>query len=120
MNLHDYDDWLTPLATALGAALVGILAYLILRPIARRISRHAPVANAVNRQLDRPLRFLLPLIAVQVALEGAPDALPHIDGVRQLVTVLLIAAFTYGAIAAVRGVAEAVAVLHPQDVADNL
>ena len=41
MNLHDYDDWLTPLATALGAALAGILAYLILRPIARRISRHA-------------------------------------------------------------------------------
>ena len=120
MQLHDYDDWLTPLATALGAALVGILAYVILRPIARRISRHAPVANAVNRQLDRPLRFLLPLIAVQVALEGAPDNLPHVDGVRQLVTVLLIAAFTSAAIAAVRGVADAVAVLHPQDVADNL
>ncbi len=120
MNLHDYDDWLAPLATALGAALVGILAYAVLRPIARRLSRHAPVANAVNRQLDRPLRFLLPLMAVQVALEGAPDDLPHVDGVRQLVSVLLIAAFTGAAIAAVRGVADAVAVLHPQDVADNL
>ena len=120
MNLHDYDDWLAPLATALGAALAGILAYLILRPIARRISRHAPVANAVNSQLDRPLRFLLPLVAVQVALEGAPDSLPHVEGVRQLVTVLLIAAFTAAAIAVVRGVADAVAVLHPQDVADNL
>ena len=41
-------------------------------------------------------------------------------GARQLVTVLLIAAFTAAAIAAVRGVAEAVALLHPQDVADNL
>jgi small-conductance mechanosensitive channel len=120
MNLHDYDAWLTPLASALGAALVGILAYLVVRPIARRISRHAPVANAVNRQLDKPLRWLLPLIAVQVALEGAPDTLPHIDGVRQLITVLLIAAFTTAAISAVRGVADAVAVLHPQDVADNL
>ena len=120
MNLHDYDDWLAPLASALGAALVGLIAYAILRPVARRISRHAPVANAVNRQLDRPLRFLLPLVAVQVALEGAPDTLPHVDGVRQLVTVLLIAAFTGAAIAAVRGVADAVAVLHPQDVADNL
>ena len=120
MHLHDYDDWLTPLATALGAAVVGILAYVILRPIARRLSRHAPVADAVNRQLDKPLRWLLPLIAIQVALEGAPDNLPHIDGVRQLVTVLLIAAFTYAAISAVRGVADAVAVLHPQDVADNL
>ena len=120
MNFHDYDDWLTPLATALGAAIVGILAYVIVRPIARRLSRHAPVADAVNRQLDKPLRWLLPLMAIQVALEGAPDNLPHVDGVRQLITVLLIAAFTYAAIAAVRGVADAVIVLHPQDVADNL
>ena len=120
MQLHDYDAWLTPLASALGAALVGLFVYLVVRPIARRVSRHAPVAQAVNRQLDQPLRWLLPLIAVQVALEGAPDDLPHVDGVRQLVTVLLIAAFTGAAIAAVRGVADAVALLHPQDVADNL
>ena len=120
MNLHDYDAWLTPLAGTLGAALVGVLVYLVLRPITRRLSRHSPVANAVNRQLDKPLRWLIPLIAMQVALEGAPDDLPHVDGVRQLVTVLLIAAFTSAAIAAVRGVADAVALLHPQDVADNL
>ncbi len=120
MNFHGFDDWLTPLASALGAAVVGMLAYLVLRPIARRISKHAPVANAVNRHLDKPLRFLFPLIAVQVALEGAPDDLAHIDGVRQLITVLLIAAFTSAAIAAVRGMADAVVVLHPQDVADNL
>ena len=120
MNFHGFDEWLTPLASAFGAAVVGVLVYLVLRPIARRISKHAPVANAVNRQLDKQLRFLLPLIAIQVALEGAPDDLAHIDGVRQLVTVLLIAAFTSAAIAAVRGVADAVALLHPQDVADNL
>jgi small-conductance mechanosensitive channel len=120
MNLHSFDDWLTPLATLLGAVLVGILAYVVVRPIARRISRHAPVAGAVNTQLDKPLRWLLPLIAVQIALEGLPDDLAHVDGVRQLVTVLLIAAFTYAAIAAVRGLADAVVLLHPQDVADNL
>jgi small-conductance mechanosensitive channel len=120
MILPDLHDWLTPLASAFGAAVVGILAYLVVRPIARRISRHAPVAQAVNRQIDKPLRWLLPLMAVQVALEGTPDTLAHVDGVRQLVTVLLIAAFTGAAIAAVRGVADAVALLHPQDVADNL
>ena len=62
MNLHDYDAWLTPLASTLGAVLVGILAYVVVRPVARRVSRHAPVANAVNRQLDKPLRWLLPLM----------------------------------------------------------
>ncbi len=120
MNAPGFDDWLVPLASALGAVLVGMLAYAVLRPIVRRLSRHAPVAAAVNRQLDKPLRWLLPLMAVQVALEGAPDALPHVDGVRQAITVLLIVAFTVAAIAAVRGVADAVALLHPQDVADNL
>ena len=55
MNLHDYDDWLAPLASALGAALVGILAYVVLRPIVRRLARHAPVANAVVQQIDRPV-----------------------------------------------------------------
>ena len=120
MNLHDYDDWLAPLASALGAALAGLLVHAVARPVLRRLSRHAPVAGAVTRRIDHPTRWLLPLMAVQVALEGAPDELPHVDGVRQLVTVLLIAAFTATAMAAVRGVAEAVLLLHPQDVADNL
>jgi small-conductance mechanosensitive channel len=120
MDLHGLDDWMITLATTVGFALLGVLAYVVVRPVARRVSRHAPVAAAVNAQLDKPLRWLLPLIAVQLALESAPDRLAHIDGLRQCVTVLLIAAFTCAVIAAVRGVAAAVALLHPQDVADNL
>ncbi|MET0382882.1 MAG: mechanosensitive ion channel domain-containing protein [Burkholderiaceae bacterium] len=118
--LTHLDDWMWPLATMAGAVVLGILAYLILRPIARRVSRHALVAGAVNRQLDKPMRWLFPLLALQIALEGVPDGLPHVEGVRQLASVLLIAAFTVSAIAAVRGVADAVVVMHPQDVADNL
>jgi hypothetical protein len=120
MNLHDYDDWLAPLASALGAVLLGMLVHAVARPVVRRLARQAPVAGAVTRRIDRPTHWLLPLIAVQVALEGAPDELPHVDGVRQLVTVLLIAAFTATATAAVRGVVDAALLLHPQDVADNL
>ena len=120
MNLELLDDWLWPLATLLGAVVVAILAYVVIRPIARRVSRHAPVAGAVNRRLDKPLRWLMPLIALQFALEGLPDTLPHVDGVREAVTVLLIIAFTIAAIAVVRGVVDAVIVLHPQNVADNL
>ena len=82
MNLHDYDAWLAPFASALGAALVGLLVYVVLRPIVRRVARHAPVANAVVQQIDRPVRWLLPLMAVQVVLEGAPDDLPHMGGAR--------------------------------------
>ena len=120
MNMHTLDDWLWPAGTAIGAVVVAILVYLVVRPIARRVTRVSPVAAAVNRQLDKPMRWLLPLIALEVTLEGAPDDLAWIEGVRHVAGVLLIGAFTVAAIAAVRGVAEAVALLHPQDVADNL
>jgi len=120
MDMHSLDDWLWPAATAIGAVAAALLAYLVLRPIARRVTRLSPVAAAVNRELDRPARWVLPLVALQVALEAAPDGLAHLEGVRHLVSVLLIAAVTAAAIAAVRGVAAAVAVLHPQAVADNL
>jgi small-conductance mechanosensitive channel len=120
MNFDNLDAWMWPAATMLAAVVVGVLVYVVIRPIARRISRHAPVAGAVNRQLDKPLRWLLPLIAVQLSLESVPDDLAHVEGVREVVSILLIAAFTQAAIAAVRGVAEAVVLLHPQDVADNL
>jgi hypothetical protein len=70
--------------------------------------------------MDAPLHVLLPLAALAVVLDGAADTLAGIEGLRHLVGVLLIAAVTWVAIAAVRGAADAVVVLHPQDVADNL
>ncbi|MGN6525002.1 MAG: mechanosensitive ion channel family protein [Burkholderiaceae bacterium] len=120
MDLHLLDEWLWTLASMAGAAIVATLAYLVARPILRRVTRHATVASAIVGRLDRPLRWLLPLLALQVILEGAPDDLAHVEGVRQLLSVLLIAAFTWCAVAAVRGLVDAVIVLHPQDVADNL
>jgi len=120
MNMHTLDDWLVPAGSAIGAVVLAILVYLVVRPVLRRVSRLSPVATAVNRELDKPLRWLLPVMALEIALEGAPDDLLWIEGVRHVVGVLLIVAFTIAAIAVVRGVAAAVALLHPQDVADNL
>jgi small-conductance mechanosensitive channel len=120
LHLGPLDDWLWPIGAALIAALVALLAFAIARPIVVRLVRGAPVARAVVRRLDRPLKWLLPLIAVQVVLQGVPDETVRIDPARHFVGILVIAAFTAAAIAAVRGVTDAVAVLHPQDVADNL
>jgi small-conductance mechanosensitive channel len=120
MDMHSLHDWIWVAVTALGAMAAVLLAYVMLRPVARRLLGRSPVATAVNRQLDTPLHWLLPLIALQLSLEGAPDDLFWIGGVRHAVGILVIAAFTSAVIAAVRGVADAVAVLHPQDVADNL
>ena len=112
--------WAEPLGLALAAMLAGLIAYRISRPIVMRLTRHSRVLHAVAERMDGPLHVMLPLAALAVALDGVPDTVPGIEGVRHLAGVLLIAALTWVAIAAVRGVSDAVAVLNPQDVADNL
>lgn len=120
MNLKLLDDWWQPAAWGVAAVLAALLAYRITRPIALRITRHSPVLQAVVRRLDGALHWLLPFVALQLVWQAMPDTLAGIDGVRHFNGVLLIAAFTATAIAAVRGVTAAVVLRHPQDVEDNL
>ena len=115
-----FHGWLWPVGAALAAVLASLAGYLVARPIVWRLCRHAPVAAVVVRRLDTPLKWLFPLLAVQLVLQGVADETFHIDPVRHFIGVLVIAAFTATAVAAVEGVAQAVAVLHPADVADNL
>jgi small-conductance mechanosensitive channel len=102
------------------ALLLALLAHRIGRRIVFRIARHAQVLDAVVHRLDRPLQWVLPLVALQLVWQGAPDEMRAIDSVRHLNGILLIAAVTWAAIGAVQGVADAMARLHPADVADNL
>jgi small-conductance mechanosensitive channel len=112
--------WAAPLGLAVVAMLATGLVYRVGRKVVARLTRHSPLLAAMRERMDGPLHALLPLVALAVVLDSAPDALPGIEGIRHLVGVLLIAALTWAAIAAVRGATDAVAVLHPQDVADNL
>lgn len=120
MNLKLFDDWWQPAAWGVAAVLAALLAYRITRPIALRITRNSPVLQAVVGRLDGALHWLLPFVALQLVWQAVPDTLAGIDGVRHFNGVLLIAAFTATAIAAVRGVTAAVVLRHPQDVEDNL
>jgi small-conductance mechanosensitive channel len=112
--------WAEPLGLALAAMLAGLIAYRISRPVVTRLTRHSRVLRAVADRMDGPLHGMLPLAALAVVLDGTPETVPGIEGVRHFAGVLLIAAGTWVAIGAVRGVTDAVAVLLPYDVADNL
>ena len=120
MNVDDLSGWRQPAAVGAAVVLATLLAYRIARPIVSRVVRRSPVMNAVLERLHAPLQWAVPLIALQGVWEGVPDRQPGIDAVRHLNGVLLIAALTATAIAVVRGVADAVALRHPRDVADNL
>lgn len=120
MSLDVLTLWWQPAAIAAAAVLAALLAYRIARPILTRVMRHSPVMHAVLERLHAPLQWVAPLVALQIVWEGVPDTQPGIDAVRHLNGVLLIAALTATAIAVVRGIADAVALRHPRDVADNL
>ena len=112
--------WAEPLALALAAVLAALLAFRIGHRVVTRLTRHSPVLRAMARRMDRPLHLLVPLAALAIVFNGAPETLPGIEGVLHLVGVLLIAAGTWVAIAAVQGIADVVTVLNPQNVDDNL
>jgi small-conductance mechanosensitive channel len=112
--------WWQPAAVGLAAGLAALLAYALLRPIVVRLGRHSRMLSAVLDRLHAPLHWVLPLMALQLVWQGAPDTLAGIDAVRHANVVLLIAGLTATAIGAVRGMADAVALRHPRDVADNL
>ncbi len=65
--------WAEPLGLALAAMLAGLIAYRISRPIVQRLTRHSRVLRAVAERMDGPLHVMLPLAALAVVLDGAPD-----------------------------------------------
>ena len=114
------DDWWRAAAAGALAVAVGLIAYYAARPIVARVTRRSRVLGAVLVRMHTPLRWVLPLIALQLVWQAVPESLAGIEAVRQVNEVLLIAALTATAIGAVRGVTDSVALLHPHDVADNL
>jgi small-conductance mechanosensitive channel len=112
--------WAGPLAVALASMLAVWIGYRIGREVFLRFTRHSRVLAGVAVRLDAPLNVLLPFLTLALVLDSAADTLPAIEGVRHFVGVAVIAVGTWAATAAVQGVADVVAVLNPQDVADDL
>jgi small-conductance mechanosensitive channel len=109
--------------TALSAAIAMSVAWLIFysgAAVVRRGTAHSKPAAAVTQAARKPASILLPLLALQFVLRGAPDDLAHIALVRQATTILLIAAFTWLLMRMARGLGQAVVLSHSVDVSDNL
>jgi small-conductance mechanosensitive channel len=118
--MPDLSAWAQPALAALVAVLAAVLIHRIGRPVVYRLARHSTVLDAIAHRLNNPVRWLLPLLALQLLWQATPDTLPAMAEVRHINGLLLIAAFSATAIGAVRGTADGVVSLHPADVADNL
>ena len=106
------------------AALLAVVAALLLHRIGtiivRRVTQSSHFASTVARRCWRPARLVLPLLALQMVWQAAPDKLMLISHARHGNALLLIAALTWLGLRALDGVAQGVTVLHVVDVADNL
>ncbi|WP_374674899.1 mechanosensitive ion channel family protein [Ideonella sp.] len=112
--------WTELLLLAAGIVLAAQLAHRLLRPVVRRMAAWSVVLSALVRRLDGPVQWLLPLAALQVVWQGAPDTLPGRAVVSHLNSVLLLVALTWLGTRAIRGVADGVMQRHPDNVEDNL
>lgn len=102
------------------ASVVAAIIQRVGRPILLRFTAHLTTLNSVLHKIDGSVSYVLPLFLMQVVVRAAPDELRGIEGLRQLFAVLLILAITILMVRAVQGVADAITVRYPLDVADNL
>jgi small-conductance mechanosensitive channel len=116
----DLDRWSTVVPIAVAVVLLALLVHALGRPVVVRVARVSPLLENVVLHAERPMRLILPLVALQVLWELVPDTLRAISSVEHATAVLSILAITWLLLATVEAVAEAVIRLHPADVADNL
>ena len=92
------------------AALIAVpLALLVHRlggMVLERVTRSVPALHAMLLRDQEPARFVLPLVALQLVWQAAPDDLRFVGSVRHLNGLLLIAAATWLAVRAVSGFAD--------------
>jgi len=105
MNTLPLEPWGRFVAIAVAVALTALLAHRLLRPVVFRLSGYSTMFGAMVRRCDPAMRWLLPLLALQVLWQGVPDDLPHVEAVRHVTGVLAIASLTWLAMSAIQGAA---------------
>src|SRR5579863_975082 len=109
-------------ATLAGSALVGILAYVLLFKFIDRISRRSTstLQLLVAKQTRAPARYILPLLALTIALPVTTLSDRFKSGFEHFLTICLIGAFGWLLITFVQVVSTLITTRYSIAVADNL
>jgi small-conductance mechanosensitive channel len=124
----DYPHWFPPALVVwlpvLGSLAASVLAAMVIfhlgQRVVRRATREAPVAASVAACIRAPAKWSLPVLFVNLVLEGAPEDAIGLAGLQRLLALLLIACLTWLVSSAIRGTAQGVIKTNPTNVADNL
>lgn len=120
MNIDLLGPWGQFTLVVLAIVVVSQVAHRLLLPVVRRLAGYSRMFGAIITRCNRPVQWLVPLIAIQVGLQGLPEDLRGLSAVQHLTSVLIIFAASWTLIGALQGVADGVIALHPATTADNL
>jgi small-conductance mechanosensitive channel len=112
--------WLAPAISAAAALMAVVIAWRIVAAVLSRLTRNRPVARLFLKSGEGLTLAAAALIAVHTVAQSSPDKLYGIEPLRHLNALALIAVVTWLAVRLISTVAEAVALLYPVNVADNL
>ncbi|BEP60896.1 mechanosensitive ion channel [Variovorax sp. V213] len=111
-----FGTWLAALIAVPLALLIHRIGGLVLT----RVTRPTPALHAMVINCKGVARLVLPLVALLLVFQAAPEDLRFVGSVRHFNGLLLIAATTWLAARAISGFADGVLAQHPYDVEDNL
>lgn len=120
MNFDLLGPWGQFALVVLAIVIVSQVVHRLMLPVVRRLAGYSTMFRAIISRCDRPMQWLVPLIAIQVAMHGLPDDLRGLSSVQHLASVLIIFAASWTLIGVLQGVADGVIALHPATVSDNL
>ena len=114
------NPWLD-LATASLAAIAGaLIVHGVGAAILERVLRFHQIGAVIVRRAREPARWVLIFAALGLVLQGAAPTPPSLPTLRHANGLLVIAAVTWLALAAIDALVDIVAAFNPRDVADNL
>lgn len=76
--------WFGPLLAAVTAIPLALLGSRVAGAVLRRLARGTPVAHTMLVNVQPAARVALPLIALQMVWQAAPDTLRFVDSMRHL------------------------------------
>ena len=120
LTLLEQSPWYPITIAAILAVLISLLIYRAGRILLISLTESLPITRAAVQAMHRPAGWVLPIVALRIVTQGAPDSLAAIDSIRHNLTLLLIAALAWLATRAIAGIANGLATKYPVDIEDNL